>query len=189
MIMASSRVERRKERTREAIKGAVIALAAERDFQNVGLEDVAVRADVARGTIYNLYSCKENLLSELVAPLMQDMAQKAERLVAAGSVPFHRLCSILTEAWEKDGGTLGLMLRLRRGSMGGLEEVHKRLVDAFLAAFASLQEAKHLRTATPLDAAVLLFRVAVPALDAFDPDRGPGRDAFLEAMRGLFLRS
>jgi AcrR family transcriptional regulator len=186
--MATTRVERRQERTKEAIKAAVIALAAERDFREVGLEDVAARADVARGTIYNLYSRKENLISEIVGPLMRSMAEKVEGLVAAGPVPFTALFSILAESWAADGGTLGLMLRLRGGAMGGIEADHARLVDAFLSAFASLREVGCLRTTTPRDAAVLLFRAAVPALEAFDPDHGPGRDAFLDAMRGFLLK-
>jgi len=186
--MASTRVERRQERTREAIKAAVIALASERDFQDVGLEDVAARADVARGTIYNLYSRRENLIADVVGPLMREMARKTEGLVAAGPVPLCGLLSILAEAWETDGGTLGLMLRLRGEAMGGIEADHKRLTEAFFAAFASLREGRRLRAGTPRDAAVLLFRVTVPALDAFDPGHGPGRNAFLAAMRGFLLK-
>jgi AcrR family transcriptional regulator len=183
----SERAERKRERTRQSIKAAAISLAMERDFQLVSLEDVADRADVARGTIYNLYSRKENLLVEIVSPLMRGMADAIDALVTHGTVPLDSLTGLLVDAWARDRGALGLMLRIRGDAMGALHDDHERLVAACIAAFSALQESGRLRTARPRDAAYLLFRVAVPALEALDPEGGAGRAAFIKAMRGLLL--
>jgi AcrR family transcriptional regulator len=185
--MTSERAGRKRERTRQAIKEAAIALAMERDFQLVSLEDVADRADVARGTIYNLYSRKENLLVEIVSPLMRGMADAMDALVRKGAVPLDGVTGLLADAWSRDRGGLGLMLRIRGDAMGALRQDHERLVAACVAAFDALQEGARLRTARPRDAAYLLFRVAVPALEALDPGGGAGRAAFVKAMRGLLL--
>jgi AcrR family transcriptional regulator len=185
--MPSDRIERKKSRTREAIKSAAIALATERDFRMVSLENIADRADVARGTIYNLYEGKDALLREIVAPLMRRLADRASELVAKGKVPLDDLTGILAEAWGEDRGSLGLMLRVRGPEMKALEDDHRAVMDAFVAAFGSLAEAPRLRVGKAAEAARLLFRVAVPALEALDPEGGRGRDSFVQGMRGLFL--
>jgi len=185
--MPSDRIERKKNRTREAIKAAAIALATEQDFRMVSLENIADRADVARGTIYNLYERKDALLFEIISPLMRKMSERARALVAKGKVPLDGLTGILADAWGEDRGSLGLMLRVRGPEMKALESDHRLVMEAFASAFDSLAEAPLLRAAGPDAAALLLFRVAVPALEAFDPEGGPGRESFVQGMRGLFL--
>jgi AcrR family transcriptional regulator len=185
--MPSDRVERKRARTREAIKAAAIELATERDFRLVSLENIADRADVARGTIYNLYEKKDALLYDIVSPLMRKIASLARELADRGQPTLDGLTGIFADAWAEDRGALGLMLRLRGEEMKALEEDHRRVIKAFVAAFSSLAEAGRLRPEGPEEATRLLFRVAVPALEALDPRGGPGRVPFLDGMRGLFL--
>jgi AcrR family transcriptional regulator len=187
--MPSDRVERKRARTREAIKAAAVELAAERDFRQVSLEHIADRADVARGTIYNLYEGKDALLYEIVSPLMKRIAGRARELTEGGRVSLDGLAGIFADAWVEDRGALGLMLRLRGPEMKPLDEDHRLVIGAFASAFASLAEAGRLRPESAEEATLLLFRVAVPALEALDPRGGPGRESFLEGMRGLFLAS
>lgn len=58
-------LDRRTKRTRQALQSALVALILEKGYDSVTVMDVAQRADYNRGTFYNHYLGKEELLSEI----------------------------------------------------------------------------------------------------------------------------
>lgn len=61
-----SKVDRRILKSQEAIKKAVIELMAEKNFDDITIQDISNRADVNRGTIYLHYTDKFDLLDKLI---------------------------------------------------------------------------------------------------------------------------
>jgi len=62
------------------LKEAFIALVLERGYDQVSVEDITSRADVARATFYAHYARKEDLLTAVFSELVDDvMAIDAER--------------------------------------------------------------------------------------------------------------
>lgn len=59
---ALSRKERDKIRNREAILKAAVHLFAQKGFAETKLEDVAIRAEFGKGTLYNYFENKDDLL-------------------------------------------------------------------------------------------------------------------------------
>ena len=57
--------ERKKRLTRQAISDAAMALFVERGFDAVTVTEVAAAADVSEKTVFNHFSCKEELLFDL----------------------------------------------------------------------------------------------------------------------------
>lgn len=95
-----SRRERRAREMRRKILTAALELFTERSFDEVTVEEIADRADVARGTVFNHFASKESLchamgelqidaLHEAIAegrisgPLASDKISQAMRLMAA----------------------------------------------------------------------------------------------------------
>ncbi|MGO9453201.1 MAG: TetR/AcrR family transcriptional regulator [Candidatus Binataceae bacterium] len=64
---SSSRVERRKVRTRQALLDATHSLLASRSIDSLSVDEIAMRADVAKGTFYNYFTDKDALARELAA--------------------------------------------------------------------------------------------------------------------------
>ncbi|QRG69022.1 TetR/AcrR family transcriptional regulator [Brevibacillus choshinensis] len=58
-------LDRRTKRTRQAIKTAFVSLILEKGYEAVTIQDIAQRADYNRGTFYNHYLGKEELLREI----------------------------------------------------------------------------------------------------------------------------
>jgi AcrR family transcriptional regulator len=54
--------ERKKARTRAAIREAALELFAARGFERVKVADVAARAEISEATVYNYFSTKEDLV-------------------------------------------------------------------------------------------------------------------------------
>ncbi len=68
----NSRRERRKEETRQRLLDAALALMQEKPFDQITVEEIAERADVAKGTFFSYFPTKEHLLITYV----QEMVDK-----------------------------------------------------------------------------------------------------------------
>jgi AcrR family transcriptional regulator len=60
-------------RTRRAIEQAFVALVLERGYEQVGVDDIAARADVARPTFYTHYANKNDLFTAVFTRLIEDL--------------------------------------------------------------------------------------------------------------------
>jgi len=71
-----SRVQRRVARTKAAIEGAFVQLVLEQGYEQVSVEDIAERADLARATFYAHYPNKEAVLFSVFNRLIEDLMQR-----------------------------------------------------------------------------------------------------------------
>ncbi|WP_411107830.1 TetR/AcrR family transcriptional regulator [Streptomyces sp. c-19] len=72
--------ERKKERTRQALSDAAVALFLERGFDAVSVAEVAAAAEVSKPTLFRYFPAKEDLALHRFA----DHEDEAARVVAAG---------------------------------------------------------------------------------------------------------
>jgi len=82
--------ERKKQRTRQALSDAAIALFLERGFEKVSVADVAAAAEVSKPTLFRYFPAKEDLALHRIA----DHRGEAARVVrdrAAGQPPLAAL--------------------------------------------------------------------------------------------------
>jgi AcrR family transcriptional regulator len=73
-----TRQERRRRETRRRILVAALELFAERGFEAVTVEEIADRADVARGTVFNHFTTKDSLC-EAIGELQVELLREAVR--------------------------------------------------------------------------------------------------------------
>jgi AcrR family transcriptional regulator len=90
VIKPASRRARKKEATRRSIVDAASRLFGERGFDAPTVDEIAEAADVAKGTIYNYFSTKEELLFELLIELERDVQREVPR-IAEGPGPLERI--------------------------------------------------------------------------------------------------
>lgn len=67
--------ERKKQRTREAIAAAAIALFLERGFDQVSVADVAAAAEVSKRTLFKYFPSKEDLVVQRFADHQDESAR------------------------------------------------------------------------------------------------------------------
>ncbi|NHN35255.1 TetR/AcrR family transcriptional regulator [Paenibacillus agricola] len=68
-----SKVDRRINKTREAINKALIELMSEKNFENITINDISERANLNRGTLYLHYSDKYDLLDKCIKDHLSNM--------------------------------------------------------------------------------------------------------------------
>jgi len=71
-----SRTQRRVARTKAAIEDAFVQLVLEHGYEQVAVEDISGRADLARATFYAHYSNKEAVLFSVFNRLIEDLMQR-----------------------------------------------------------------------------------------------------------------
>jgi AcrR family transcriptional regulator len=74
--MAQGTTDRRVRRTRQAIREAFLSLVLDRGYDNVGVDDIAERADVARATFYAHYATKDVLLEVLFGEIIGELVDQ-----------------------------------------------------------------------------------------------------------------
>ena len=79
--------DRRVRRSRAAIRDAFLALVSERGFEQVTVDDVARRADIARATFYAHFRDKNDLLTAIVGELTAELAEAVLPLTPTGTTP------------------------------------------------------------------------------------------------------
>lgn len=70
-----NRRERKKEETRENIISCAIALFREKGLQQTSMEEIAEKADVSKGTLYNYFPQKESILVGYFQSYIADYAE------------------------------------------------------------------------------------------------------------------
>lgn len=73
-----SKVDRRIIKSQQAIKKAVIELMAEKNFDQITIQDISDRADVSRRTMYLHYADKYDLLDKLTEEHINDLRELCE---------------------------------------------------------------------------------------------------------------
>jgi len=70
-------VDRRIRKTRTALKDAVLALASQRNLDEISVQDIVDQADVSRATFYSHYKSKEDLVTEALDSLFETFVTEA----------------------------------------------------------------------------------------------------------------
>ncbi|WP_145018260.1 TetR/AcrR family transcriptional regulator [Paenibacillus sp. Y412MC10] len=73
-----AKVDRRVVRTQEAIKKAFLELMAEKNFDNITIQDISDRANINRATVYLHYMDKFDLLDKIMEEHISNMSDFCE---------------------------------------------------------------------------------------------------------------
>jgi TetR/AcrR family transcriptional regulator len=117
---ALSRRQRRKLQLREEILDAALDLFAEKGFHDVAMQEVADRVEVSVGTLYNIFSSKEDLYQQLVVEHARNFITVLRRLLSdGGENPLDVVREHIAAAWgvlSSDRRVLKLYLGLTQGA-------------------------------------------------------------------------
>ena len=196
-----SRRERNKQRNRAEILEAALHEFSERGFHDTSIQDIAVRAEFAVGTIYALFGTKEDLYRDLLREHVVEATAQFSKALEDGSDEYEQLWNyveakgrlyedkiklarlILTE-------TLGTGICFKTGPNPELKAMydlwHRQLAEIF----ASGIRKGVFRDANPLSLALALEGMTNQFLYQWseDPEGYPYSMA-LDAVRDVFFRA
>lgn len=92
---APSRVERRKEKTRKALLAVALELFREKGIYWTKIEDITERADIGKGTFYQYFQTKEELLEVLLQEGLEALLARTREVIPTSEPRPDRLTRII----------------------------------------------------------------------------------------------
>lgn len=102
-----SSMDRRVQKSQEAIKNAFIELMSEKSFDHITIQDISDRANVGRRTIYDHYMDKYDLLEKLIEEHINELRKLCE---SASELDFVEGNLIWFEYFERNYSFFSTML-------------------------------------------------------------------------------
>ncbi len=184
----SPRVLRRQQRTRQSVIAAAAEQFAQKSFGTVSVEQITEAADISRGTFYKLFRDKEEVLGEILRPLME--LYGSELASIDSSDPWEiidRVIDVYIRIWQDAPTAFSLSQKDSTGIFHLIEEAHRPAMKHMYRLFKQVEVHDILRAKSAEEAMALTARSAVIVLRVFDGQADWER-LFRESMRGLLLK-
>jgi AcrR family transcriptional regulator len=131
------KIDRRKVRTRQMLRDALIALILEKGYDTITVEDITNRANLGRATFYLHYRDKEGLLLSTLESIFDDLIKLVKPLSFEANATAQALIAFEHAAANRDlyrvvlsgQGTGRLMRRVREYLAGLLQQRIQPLLD------------------------------------------------------------
>ena len=110
---------------RQRILDAAVRLASEGGYDAVQMREVAVRADVALGTLYRYFASKEHMLVSALAEHVADLRARLVERPPRGEDDAARVMDVIrrvTRALQREPNVIGAMLKSLISSGAGVGE-------------------------------------------------------------------
>jgi AcrR family transcriptional regulator len=180
MAKAKPRRERKKAAVRAHILTTAIELFSQHGIDSVTVDQIADAADIGKGTIYNYFSTKEDIVVAFMVDFETRVQAKVRRLVTSkGSLesilagfirfqfqmkkPYHQFVRVF----------LGQMFLRTEQFIPYMVEMQKTIDPPLEALFRGLQERGLMRKDVPLPELVLIFKTIHLGLTALWAVEGP----------------
>jgi len=190
MTIVSSRRERKKIAVRSQILSTAIELFSRRGLGAVTIDDIATAADVGKGTIYNYFATKEDIVVAFMADLEARIAPKIARF-RPGERPVHRALAdyILLHFRLKEPYHAFVRVFLAQMFMDTarflpyMVEMQKYIDPPIHSLFASLEERGQLRADIDLPQLIMSFKTMHLGLTALWAVEGPPFEQTADVVR------
>jgi AcrR family transcriptional regulator len=126
-----SRRERKKDETRERIATAALSLFRERGFAHTTVDEIAQRADVAKGTFFNHFPRKEAVLGWIAIEEIERLERSVDAALANPSLSSRdRILEVFelgTGIYQREPELLRVVFfEMMKGPEAELFEIHER---------------------------------------------------------------
>ncbi|MEW5852628.1 MAG: TetR/AcrR family transcriptional regulator [Myxococcota bacterium] len=153
--MTERKPDRRVQRTRQLLTGALLQLILEKGYEDVSVQDIIDRANVGRSTFYAHFADKEDLLIAGMEHLERELVESQRHALASGRSPEERALGFSRPLFEHAAGHRDLY-RSMVGTRGGaiVQKEFHRLLSTLIRNELKEQVPRLRETAIPSEAVV-----------------------------------
>jgi len=185
----SPRVQRRQQRTRQAILSAAIEQFSDKGIAPVSIEEILETADVSRGTFYKLFKSKEDVLSHIMKPMMTWYGAKLAKIDSADPYDIlDQIFDVYVQIWRDAPAAFSLASQDSKQYFHLFEGAHLPVMTNMRRLFKVIERHGILRADKAEYAVALMARSAVVVLRVFEKDPDWER-LFRSTMRGYLLKA
>ncbi len=185
----ATRVERRRQRMREALLAAAASQFAARGVAPVSVEDLLTEADVSRATFYQFFESKYSLLEEILNPIFDYAVERIAVLAAEPPASgLDGIAEVYCALWRSHRDGLLLIPDIDPETFRRFESRHRALNSALLEVLEAAERDGLLRNGSAHLSRKVIARTAIPLLRVYDGH--PAAEAlFRDALHCLLVVS
>lgn len=165
-------------------------LFAERGFDGVSFDDIASVAEVARRTLYNHFSSKDEIIRTICSPILHEALDGLETLGTHETITSSDILDLCYDLWEHHGTSLKLIHQSDISADDDLKQLHTGFTSKFVTLFSKAGEQESLRLPAPVTA-LLVFKTWVRIIEALESyateEFGLQRRLFKEILHDMIL--
>lgn len=180
VTISSTRRERKKQETRTRLLSTALQLIAEREFDVLTVEAIADAADVGKGTIYNYFKTKEDIVVALFVDLERRVQEKVAKLSVNQQSLEQVLISFVRHQFRLKRAYLPFVRIFFTQMFARPKQMYPYIVELqaiidppLIRLFESLQKRQFLRRDVPMELLVLNFKTMHLGLSAIWALEGP----------------
>ncbi|MBI9012643.1 MAG: TetR/AcrR family transcriptional regulator [Clostridiales bacterium] len=178
-----NRTEKRKLETREHIKAVAIEMLKQSRSTELKMEQVALKADISRKTIYNHFSNKENLLSDIINPILSFCIESVKEIDVKTEINISDITDLCIKFYNMYGSKLNLMYNIDFKDLHDSYDLHKEYTQLFIGLFKKIDDLSYTQIEYR-QAAFIVFKTFVPLLNTLSNNENK-EALFSNAIYGL----
>lgn len=164
----SKTIIRKKEKTHKLLINTAIDLFIRKRSSNVSLDEVADTADVARRTFYYHFNNKEQLILEIIKPILIDGLNYLDKILLLEKLTIDEITGLCLYLWNRYGLSLNLLYTVDFEDFNSLKELHKKYHKKYIEVFNRISDFPEDLQDYKMDIAALIFRCFVSILAKVD---------------------
>lgn len=181
--MTISRTEKRKLETREHIKEVAIELLKNMRSTELKMEQVADKADVSRKTVYNHFASKENLLCEIINPMLLFSIECVKAADGKDTIVIQDIAEVCVMIYKEYGDALSLMYNIGFEDLESSLALHKEYTQIFIGLFKRVEDLDY-KYIEYRQAAFIVFKTFIAILNTLSGVEGY-ETLFAQSLHGL----
>jgi len=122
-----SRRQRERQRHRDEIVDVAMKLFAEKGFHNVSMQEIAVEAEFATGTIYNFFDSKETLYREIMDEVADNVLSLVKPILEGETDEREKIAGFIRASiriFQENSAAIRLFLRANQGPLAHVSTAH-----------------------------------------------------------------
>jgi AcrR family transcriptional regulator len=189
MDLQTSRIGRRRSKTRQHIIETALDLFIEKGIRGISFDQIAEQSDISRGTLYSHFSNKEELVEEILKPVLIEAAGSVAALTEwPPLVAIDKLLNLLLDLWKNYQTTLLLIYKLNRAELGALAALHDDYLEKIIQLFEKIERTDLLRYSDPRLTALVIYKTAIPLLETLQ-NLDDFDCLFISSMKSLIFKN
>lgn len=189
MDLQTSRIGRRRTKTRRHIIETALDLFIEKGIRGISFDQIAEQSDISRGTLYSYFSNKEELVEEILKPVLIEAAGSVASLTDLPAFEaIEKFLILLLNLWKNYQPTLLLIYKLNRAELGSLAGIHDDYLAKIIQLFEKIERMDCLRYPDSRITALVIYKTAVPLLETLQ-NLDDFDCLFISSMKSLIFKN
>lgn len=187
LVKGRSMLDLRRQKVRRELIVVGTEIFAERGIEQVSVEDILERALISRRTFYSYFSSKDDLLVQILEPILKSGTRRLKQISAKRpSAIIEQIAEVYLALWQENSRAFYIITHVGQAQFQLLKKPHTAFTNQLVRLIAPFDGSPSLRGRSAEHTYNLISRCAVPILKVYGDDHNMA-GLYVETLKDLLL--